>query len=98
MRISSLESEASFLRSFQVYEMCRANFTFHILDNAYFIHRNISTLSESEWNEISYSVTQNNALYERFRRELDVSYPNSFQRDYCDTNIGLGTPFVRRLR
>lgn len=77
--------------------MCRANFTFHILDNAFFIHHNISTLSESDWNEISYSVTQNNGLYERFRRELDTTYTSRAQREYCDTNIALGTPFVRRL-
>lgn len=77
--------------------MCRQNYTFHILDNAFFVHFNISTLSMNEWTEISDEVNRNNFVFQKFKREMDLKYDDGDEtlRTYCNFQMYHGIPSVR---
>uniref|UniRef100_A0A914XV26 Beta-1,4-glucuronyltransferase 1 n=1 Tax=Plectus sambesii TaxID=2011161 RepID=A0A914XV26_9BILA len=68
----------------QVYELCRDNYRFAILDNVFVVHEKISILSKEEWAKIRPAISRNNDIFQRFRRELDSKYPNARVRQYCD--------------
>ena len=70
----------------QIYEMCRADFRFHMLENVHLMHRQIHTRARTKQLVTANSefYRKNGKLYKRFTRELDANYPNEEVRLYCD--------------
>lgn len=60
--------------------MCRANYTFNILDGVYLLHKDIAIMRPNHYRRIYKVLVMNGRRYEDFMRLLDAKYTDARTR------------------